>query len=82
MSQTFTAVFDGDVLRPDSPLNLRPNNRYFVIAEEIPEKTADNGDAWDLLAALAGSVQAPEDWAAEHDHYLYGTPKHKDDSPT
>ena len=28
MSKILTAVFDGDVLRPDSPLDLQPNTRY------------------------------------------------------
>ena len=32
-------------------------------------------DAWDELEALAGNVEAPRDWAREHDHYLYGAPK-------
>lgn len=37
-------------------------------------QTASN--AWDVLESLTGSVEAPVDWSAEHDHYLYGTPKH------
>jgi hypothetical protein len=28
-----------------------------------------------VLEKLAGAIEGPEDWAAEHDHYLYGTPK-------
>jgi hypothetical protein len=32
-------------------------------------------DALAILESLAGTVDAPADWAAEHDHYLYGTPK-------
>jgi hypothetical protein len=28
-----------------------------------------------FLDQLIGTVEAPEDWAAEHDHYLYGTPR-------
>jgi hypothetical protein len=35
-------------------------------------------DALAILEALAGPVDAPPDWAAEHDHYLYGTPKRAD----
>ncbi|NJN24442.1 MAG: hypothetical protein HC810_08725 [Acaryochloridaceae cyanobacterium RL_2_7] len=35
------------------------------------------GNAWDVLESLAGTVEAPADWSAEHDHYLYGTPKHQ-----
>lgn len=36
------------------------------------------GDAFDLLRGLAGVLHAPADWAREHDHYLYGTPKRSD----
>lgn len=35
-----------------------------------------SGNAWDVLESLTGTVEAPADWSAEHDHYLYGTPKH------
>lgn len=31
--------------------------------------------AWDEIAKLAGSVEGPEDWAAEHDHYIHGCAK-------
>ena len=30
---------------------------------------------WDVLESLTGTVKGPSDWAAEHDHYIYGTPK-------
>ncbi|MGA7934977.1 MAG: hypothetical protein WCA35_15630 [Kovacikia sp.] len=36
------------------------------------------GNAWDVLESLAGAVEAPTDWSTEHDHYLYGTPKHQE----
>jgi hypothetical protein len=32
-------------------------------------------NAWDVLESLTGTIEAPSDWASEHDHYLYGTPK-------
>ena len=32
-------------------------------------------NAWDILEALTGTIEAPTDWSSEHDHYLYGTPK-------
>ncbi|QYO67463.1 hypothetical protein [Leptolyngbya sp. 7M] len=32
-------------------------------------------NAWTVLRAQAGSIEMPEDWSKEHDHYLYGTPK-------
>jgi hypothetical protein len=37
-------------------------------------------NAWDLLEALTGTIEAPPDWASEHDHYLYGTPKRGEDT--
>ena len=39
------------------------------------EQPLPTGGAWDLLEHAAGSVEMPADWASEHDHYLYGTPK-------
>jgi hypothetical protein len=79
MNQTITAVFDGKVLRPDSSLLLRPNNRYIITIQEFP-LTGNEGDAWDTLDALSGSIEAPIDWASEPDHYLYGTPKRQDEA--
>lgn len=32
-------------------------------------------DVWALLNDLTGKLSAPQDWAAGHDHYLYGKPK-------
>jgi hypothetical protein len=74
MSQTVTVIFDGQVLRPESPISLEPNQRYVVTIQTEPAaKQVDDG--WDAISNLVGSVEAPTDWAAEHDHYLYGTPK-------
>ncbi len=75
MTQTTTAVFDGLALHPDLPLDLEPNRRYKISVEVEPEAQTGNDDVWSLLEKLSGSVDAPEDWSAEHDHYLYGTPK-------
>jgi hypothetical protein len=74
MKKTLTAVFDGQVLHPDSTLELKPNSRYVITIENtLPEATS--GDAWDVLEGLAGTIEAPPDWSGEHDYYLYGTPK-------
>lgn len=71
MSTVVTVTFDGRTLLPDSPLDLKPNTQYVVTIE--PLRIAE-GNAWDVLEAMTGAIDAPEDWAAEHDHYLYGTP--------
>jgi AF2212-like len=75
MTKTIEAVFDGEILRPTSPLDLEPNTSY-RISIELPSPTAAEApNAWDELEARVGSVEAPRDWAGEHDHYLYGAPK-------
>lgn len=74
MNKTVTAVFDGNTLRPDTPLDLEPNTRYVVtITAKVSDASLEN--AWDVLEAITGSLEAPPDWSKEHDHYLYGTPK-------
>lgn len=74
MSKTVTALFDGQVLRPDTPLDLERDKRYVLTIEPAPQADAED-DAWDVLERFAGTVDAPPDWASEHNHYLYGTPK-------
>ena len=74
MSQTITAVFDGNVLRPEAPVDLEPNQRYRLTIE--PAVSGEStGDVWDALERLASTIDAPSDWSAEHNHYLYGVPK-------
>ena len=38
-------------------------------------------NAWDILEALTGTIEAPTDWSSEHDHYPYGTPKNSATEP-
>ena len=79
MIRRFIGVFDGKVLRPETSLDLEANGRYHVTITPVTPGD-DQGDLWDFLESVAGTVDAPPDWAAEHDHYLYGTPK-RDDKP-
>ena len=74
MSQTIIVTYDGGVLRPETPLDLEPAKRYVATLVPIDDAAAPTS-AWDVLDALRGAVEAPTDWAAQHDHYLYGTPK-------
>ena len=75
MAKTLTAIFDGETLRPDEPADLQRDARYRITIEsDAPDVTEPS--VWDVMESLIGSVDAPEDWSIEHDHYLYGTPKH------
>ncbi|MBS3028597.1 MAG: hypothetical protein HCA25_16340 [Dolichospermum sp. DET50] len=46
------------------------------LVTEAIEDIEDEGNAWDVLEALTGTIEAPSDWSSQHDHYLYGNPKH------
>ncbi|YAF94284.1 MAG: hypothetical protein AB3A66_16930 [Nodularia sp. CChRGM 3473] len=56
MSETLIVTFDGQFLRPDSPLNLEPNKRYIIKIESAIE-SVPNGNAWDVLEALTGTAK-------------------------
>ena len=56
------------------------NGRYVILVEGVSADEGEEGDVLDLLETLAGTVDAPSDWAVEHDHYLYGTPKHHNET--
>ena len=71
---TVSAIFDGEVLRPETPLDLEPNARYLVTIQ-LAVANGIGGNAWDVLERFAGTVDASPDWSVAHDHYLYGVHK-------
>ena len=71
MAITLEAVFDGEIFRPEGKIDLVPNRHYMLVIREKGE-VPDSLNAWDILDKLTGTVESPEDWALEHDHYLYG----------
>lgn len=57
---------------------MKPVENRAAMAPESPSTpgTAKHSvDAFAVIRELAGSIEAPSDFAAEHDHYIYGTPK-------
>lgn len=71
MQRTIRVVFDGEVLRPEEPLDLMPNGRYLV-SIEVPSSaigsTSEAGILDDLLDLVTDF--GVSDVAAQHDHYL------------
>jgi hypothetical protein len=56
------------------PVDLQQQVLAFVLnLRQEHQQKSDN--AWDVLESLTATVEAPSDWSAESDHYLYGTPK-------
>jgi hypothetical protein len=71
---TVHAHFDGKVIVPDEPLNLRPNQALIVQIEPIEGEREESALAW-IAANAVESDALPPDLAEQHDHYLYGRPK-------
>jgi hypothetical protein len=73
---------DGTLVLSNLPFAAGEQVEVILRAEAPPEAPAVlEGDALAVLEKLIGTVDAPSDWAAEHDHYLYGTPRRADQQP-
>ena len=71
---TVSAHFDGKVIVPDEPLDLRPNHALRVQIEPLEAAMEELALAWIAVNAV-DSDALPTDVADQHDHYLYGRPK-------
>lgn len=75
----FNAHFGGKVIGPEQAVDLR-RDRSFVVHVETSagrdsavEESPESALQW--LAENAVHDELPRDLSAQHDHYLYGTPK-------
>lgn len=76
MPKIVEAVFDGEVLRPVEPVELKPNTRVRITLEVTDE--AFSKPASFLQTARSLKLEGPADWSARLDEYLYGD-EHPDD---
>lgn len=72
MTRKITAHFDGKAIIPDEPVQL-PVGQPLRVQIEVQE--GESPRFADLLDFAADLPDAPSDLAAQHDHYLYGSPK-------
>ena len=78
MVTTLRATFDGKVLVPDGAVDLRINTPLvFDVRVEEPAGEPRPGllTLLELADQFPPNPDAATDGAAQHDHYLYGTPK-------
>jgi len=72
------ARFDGHVFVPEGPVDLPVGCELEIpLPTPPPQRQVDHPLAAlaDLLSRFPGNPEWPADGAAQHDHYLYGTPK-------
>jgi AF2212-like protein len=70
MSKTLDAIFDGNVFRPDGPIQLEPNTRVRLTIEPAPT-SAQESESF-LRVARSLNLEGPPDWSTRLDEYLYG----------
>lgn len=75
---TVKARFDGHVFIPEGPVDL-PVGSELEISIPTPPPSPSGQTTLAQLAEIAKQFPENPDWppdgAAQHDHYLYGTPK-------
>ncbi|HZS00499.1 MAG TPA: antitoxin family protein [Chloroflexota bacterium] len=73
MAQTVRATYDGEVLRPEGPVDLRPNATYVITIEDAPaaEGTADEEYPLTAIGRLATDMGLT-DLSIHHDRYAHG----------
>jgi len=74
MSKTLRAVFDGKVLRPEEPADLKPNARYLLTIEREEEaKEAHDGQTYPLTEILRlATDMGVTDLSTRHTEYAHG----------
>lgn len=78
MKTSIPAVYENGVFRPMAPVNLPEHCEVDVTVRALHGDAGKN--PLQRLAEIADGFpdnsDLPTDFAAQHDHYLYGTPKH------
>jgi len=72
---SITAIVQNNTIK--LPVDVPDGTRVEVV---LPDESGNGdmnsaGSFFDTVRELVGSIEGPEDWAAEHDHYVHGTPK-------
>ena len=83
MTTKLRARFDGRTLVPEEPVELPTDCVLEIAVTPLPSETNPTGKKYkstlaelaDWVRTLPDNPDAPTDGAAQHDHYLYGTPK-------
>lgn len=81
MSHRVHAVYDGEVLRPESPVDLEPNTRYLLIVEKEKangEISQETPYPLSIIRSLATDMNVT-DLSTRHDHYAHRKLEDQDD---
>jgi hypothetical protein len=71
MARTVYATYDGEVLRPEEPLEFAPNTRVKMTIEGEAQGSVEPYASLRLMESL--NLQGPPDMSERLHDYLYGT---------
>jgi len=74
MLQTLDALFDGETLIPETPLNIKSGTRVRIIVESLLPEAKTTRKSF-LQTAKSLELQGNPDWSENIDQYLYGESK-------
>jgi predicted DNA-binding antitoxin AbrB/MazE fold protein len=75
MALTVEAVYENGILKPLQPLPLKEHERVSVTVEQRRPSLVERIVASARVLPQETLDRLPSDGAAQHDHYIYGTPK-------
>lgn len=76
MTKTIYLTFDGQVFRPEEPVDLEPETRVRATIEPATPAAKRHGTF--LATARALNLDGPPDWSRRLEDYLYGAPGNAD----
>ena len=74
MTKSVRAVFDGEVLRPEEPVDLKPNARYLVTIERVDDRK-EQGEPGSYPLTEIGKLAVDmgvADLSTRHSWYAHG----------
>lgn len=71
MIQTLDALFDGETLVPEVPLNIKSGTRVRIIIESLLPEAKITPKSF-LQTAQSLNLQGNPNWSENIDQYLYG----------
>lgn len=77
MTKTLDAIYDGNVLRLDEPIDLKANTKVRITIEAIDPVSTKKGSF--LRTAQSLNLDGPPDWSARFEDYLYDRKKERND---
>jgi predicted DNA-binding antitoxin AbrB/MazE fold protein len=74
---TITAIYENGVFRPLGTVELPDKSEVEISIQSAKPMEGHPGLAplLEIARKFPGNLNSPTDRAAQHDHYLYGTPK-------